>query len=78
MNQPEFGNRVSSLLTRNGLGDDVKTAAKWIGVPVNTLKKWLDKSREPSASAVRVLELLEYIEAFVPSSHHYLLGEAVS
>lgn len=77
MKQPEFGNRVSSLISRNGLSDDVKAGAAYFGVPVNTFRKWLDHSREPNASAVRVLDLLEYLEAFVPSSHHYLLSEVV-
>lgn len=74
MKQPDFGNRVASLINRNGLSDDAKAAAAYLGVPVNTYKKWIDKSREPNASAVRVVELLEHIEAFVPSSNSYLLS----
>lgn len=48
--------------------DEIK-GAQYLGVPVHTLRKWLNGTRRPSASALRLLEVLGTIEALNPSLH---------
>jgi DNA-binding transcriptional regulator YiaG len=47
--------------------------AIYLGVPVHTLLKWLNGTRTPTASAVRLVEVLGIIETMAPMIHDHLL-----
>lgn len=61
------------LMTRLHL--DEHRAAQYLGVPVFTLRKWLDGTRVPSASVLRLVEVLGIVEALAPALHASLLPE---
>lgn len=71
MNPP---NPFNLLMARLGL--DEARAAQYLGVPVFTLRKWTTGTRTPSASAMRLLEVLGMIEALAPAIHQSLIPDA--
>ena len=60
-------NAFADLMTRLNL-DDSKAAA-YLGVPVYTFRKWASGERTPSASVLRLLEVLGMVEALAPALH---------
>lgn len=50
-------------------------AAQYLGVPVPTYKKWESGEREPSASVLRLLDVLGTVEALAPALHAGFLPE---
>ncbi|MBU6231797.1 hypothetical protein KGP36_03945 [Patescibacteria group bacterium] len=52
---------------------DVPAMAAYVGVPVSTLVKWLNGSRKPTSSAVRLLAVLGLVEALAPVIHAHLI-----
>lgn len=68
-------NAFAALMTRLGLDDS--RAAAYLGVPVYTFRKWASGERTPSASALRLLEVLGMVEALAPALHAaFLPGES--
>ena len=47
--------------------------AAYLGVPVATYQSWEMGLREPSASALRLLDVLGIVEALAPGVHAELL-----
>jgi DNA-binding transcriptional regulator YiaG len=64
MNEPAFIDTLRGLIARHSL-DRVQTAAL-LGVPVFTLRHWLAGTRNPTASAVRLLAVLCLVETLHP------------
>ena len=54
---------------------DEHRAATYLGVPIHTLRKWLTGERTPSASVLRLVEVLGIVEALAPGLHASLLPE---
>lgn len=52
---------------------DDSQAAAYLGVPVYTFRKWASGERSPSASVLRLLEVLGMVEALAPALHAGLL-----
>lgn len=48
-------------------------AADYFGVPVHTLRKWLNGTREPAAAVARLIEVLGMVEALAPALHASLI-----
>lgn len=60
--------RVSLSLSEQGLAD-------LMGVPIHTLKKWLAGQREPSASAIRLVDVLITLSVVAPDILSSLASE---
>lgn len=71
MNKDQFAERVNAVIERHGLSR--AEAARYFGVPVTTLNKWVIGSRAPSLATVRLLEVLCIVETFAPAIHDRLL-----
>lgn len=69
-------NAFAALMTRLGLDDS--RAAAYLGVPVYTFRKWASGERTPSASVLRLLEVLGMVEAMAPALHAAFLPEQLS
>lgn len=69
----QFASRVKALTTRHNLQDD--QGAALMGVPVHTYTKWRTVQRTPNASAMRVLQLLELMDAMASDLFGALLSE---
>jgi len=61
---PQFMAALAALVTRHQLTE--AQAAGLMGVPVFTLRKWVNGTRAPNAAAVRLLEVLDMLNAFAP------------
>lgn len=69
----QFASRVKALTTHHNLQDD--QGAALMGVPVHTYTKWRTMQRTPNASAMRVLQLLELMDAMASDLFGALLSE---
>ena len=58
---------------RERLNLSPERAALYLGVPLYTYKKWESAERVPSASVLRLLDVLGTIEALAPSLHDHFL-----
>jgi hypothetical protein len=65
MTDKQFSADLLALIARRGLSET--RAADLLGVPLFTLRKWTSAQRAPSASAVRLLEVLGLLEALAPA-----------
>lgn len=59
---------------RLGLGE--QGMAVYVGVPVNTWKKWENGTRTPDAAPLRLMSLLQRIETDAPAMHADLMQTA--
>jgi DNA-binding transcriptional regulator YiaG len=66
-----FAARIVATMDRLNLNE--ARAAEYLGVPVYTLRKWRTGERAPAAAAVRLLYVLELLEAIAPALHAGLL-----
>ena len=62
---PDFAAALAALTTRHQLTE--QQAAGLLGVPVFTLRKWQAGQRAPSAAAVRLVTVLDMLNAFAPA-----------
>lgn len=69
-----FAVRVRDTMARLSL-DELRAAA-YLGVPVYTLRKWINGEREPNAAVVRLFDVLGMVEALAPSLHDSLMPSA--
>jgi len=69
-----FQLRVMTIRKRLDLS--AAAMARYLGVPVYTYRKWEDGTRDPSASVVRLLEVLRLIDDHAPKLHNQLIQEA--
>ena len=70
-----FQLRLSATMERLGL--TAQGAADYLGVPVTTIRKWIDGTRTPGAAVIRLLDVLGIIEAIAPSIHAAMLPTAI-
>jgi len=56
--------RLQDWQTRSGLTP--AGLANLLGVPVNTYVKWLKGERRPDAAALRLIEVIETLQALAP------------
>lgn len=66
-----FAARIVATMDRLNLSE--ARGAEYLGVPVYTLRKWRTGERAPAAVAVRLLDVLELLEAIAPALHAGLL-----
>jgi hypothetical protein len=59
--------RVRHTLERLNL--DEPRGAVYLGVPVFTVRKWINGEREPGAAVARLLDVLGMVEAMAPALH---------
>ena len=71
----DFQSRLSTTMERLGL--TAQGAADYLGVPVHTLRKWLDGTRTPGAAVIRLLDVLGIVEAIAPSIHAAMLPTTI-
>lgn len=69
-----FAVRVRDTMARLNL--DEPRAAVYLGVPVYTLRKWINGEREPNAAVVRLFDVLGMVEALAPALHDSLMPSA--
>ena len=67
-------NKLKEMQARLGLSE--KAMSAFLGVPVFTYRKWINASRVPNASAIRLVELLELLEVMAPSIVDQLVKDA--
>lgn len=60
--------------TRLGLSE--LAMAQYLGIPVHTLRKWLNGERSPDAAPRRLFAILQRIEGAYPMLHGELVREA--
>ena len=74
--KPETVNPIPDTLKqleqRLGLSQD--GAAEMLGVTIHAYKKWRNGSRNPEGSALRLLEVLGFLETLAPDIHRALVG----
>ena len=70
-----FQLRLSATMARLGL--TAQGAADYLGVPVTTIRKWIDGTRTPGAAVIRLLDILGIVEAIAPSIHAAMLPTAI-
>ena len=58
------------------LGLSEAAMAHYLGIPVNTLKKWINGTRTPDAAPCRLFEILQRIGQAYPVLHGDLMREA--
>ena len=61
---------IQALSDRLNLND--VAFARYLGSPVQTVRKWRTGERIPSASTMRLLEVLAMVEMFAPELHAML------
>lgn len=66
-----FAAHIRNTIERLGLTDN--QAADYFGVPLHTLRKWLNGERAPGAATHKLVEILGLIEALAPAIHESLL-----
>ena len=71
----DFQSRLSATMARLGL--TAQGAADYLGVPVPTIRKWIDGTRTPGAAVIRLLDVLGIVEAIAPSIHAAMLPTAI-
>ena len=64
------------LMTRLDLTE--AQAAAYFAVPVYTFRKWLSGERAPSASVLRLVEIMGMVEALAPGLHEALMPDPVA
>ena len=71
----DFQLRLSATMARLGL--TAQGAADYLGVPVTTIRKWIDGTRTPGAAVIRLLDVLGIVEAIAPSIHAAMLPTTI-
>jgi DNA-binding transcriptional regulator YiaG len=66
-----FAAHIRTTIERLELTDN--QAADYFGVPLFTLRKWLNGERAPGAATHKLVEILGLIEALAPAIHDSLL-----
>lgn len=59
-----------------GLGLSEMAMAHYLGIPVHTLKKWINGTRTPDAAPLRLFAVLQRIGVAYPVLHGDLIREA--
>jgi len=59
--------RLRGVMLRHGMTQH--RLAAYLGVPQSTVSNWLTGAREPAASVLRLLDVLNTIEALAPAIH---------
>ena len=69
-----FATRIGETMARLNL-NEIRAAA-YFGVPVFTLRKWINGERKPGAAVTRLLDVLGVLEALAPALHDSFLPPA--
>lgn len=64
-------------LTMDRLRLDKLAMSAYLGVPPQTLHNWIIGVREPNRAVVRLLDVLDTIEAVAPGIHEHLIPAPV-
>lgn len=67
----QFSEQLEQMLNRLALNEE--QGAEYLGVSVHTFKKWITGQRKPSASALRLVEVLQTIETLAPDLNNNFL-----
>lgn len=59
--------RIRAVMDRKGWNQ--ARMGEYLGVPQGTIANWLGGNRKPSASVVRLLDVLGTVEALAPAIH---------
>jgi len=51
--------------------------AAYLGVPIQTYRKWETGERIPTAAATRLIDIMEQIETHAPALHARLIAEVM-
>jgi len=51
-------------------------AAAYLGVTIHAYRKWRNGTRNPEGSALRLLEVLGFLETLAPDVHQAIVGMA--
>ena len=73
MTKLELQSHLTALMARHQLTPE--RLAKYLGTPEHTVKHWLDGTRMPGASTIRLLQVLGMIETLAPLIHDNLIKE---
>ena len=57
-----------------GLSED--SMAQYLGIPVYTLRKWINGTRKPDAAPCRLFAILQMVQTLAPSMHDGLMRHA--
>jgi len=76
MSKPPKNPVFADLMTRLDLTEG--QAAAYFGVSVFTFRKWLSGERSPSASVLRLVDVLGMVEAMAPGLHTALMPDPVA
>jgi len=63
---------LKALENRLGLSQD--GAANYLGVTIHAYRKWRNGTRNPETSALRLLEVLGFLETLAPDIHSAVVG----
>ena len=58
------------------LGLSEASMAHYLGVPVHTLRKWINGTRKPDAAPCRLFAILQMVQTLAPSMHDGLMHGA--
>lgn len=64
---------LHGLMQRQGMSQ--AELAIWLGVPISSLRKWLNGERQPSQATVRLVEIMAALETIAPDLARGLKGE---
>ena len=67
--------RLMALRAATGLSET--GFAHYLGVPIHTLKKWLSGQRMPTSAALRLIEVLEVLQAIAPGIVQHLIPQGI-
>ena len=73
-------NRTPALLTalQTRLNLTEQGLADYLGIPRSTLRHWIAGTRQPGASALRLLRVMGAVEILAPDVHQHLLEETIT
>lgn len=63
--------KIRALMARRKMGQN--ETAHYLGIPPGTLGNWMQGTKKPSASVVRLIEVLGMVEVFAPHVHDNLI-----
>lgn len=71
MNKDDIKTRLTDTMNRHNM--DQHAMARYLGVPLSTLRKWLYGERTPGGATIRLLEVLAMLETLAPTLHDSLI-----
>jgi DNA-binding transcriptional regulator YiaG len=74
--KPDTQNPIPDTLKalEHRLGLSQEGAADYLGVTIHAYRKWRNGTRNPEGSAIRLLEVLGFLETLAPDIHSAIVG----